>query len=315
MQRRSSQSPVASQILPLESILFEGILMMPLSCLTPTTIPSLRSLLVTLTTRHSFAEQVFPIQKNFGLQSIRGYGLLDLREIRSFIGARRSQNSFEEPQQKPNNAVQITPVPAGLLAYLLLIPLRGQEIRQKQAGASDRGRWAMKYLSLLIAAAFVDAAFADTPGPDADVFANRDWEISYAIDLPTTEQPKYLPPPWKIQELAANSSRVWLNLWQDGMMYFMEPGLDDGDNPLKLPPAETKKILAAVCRLLQSSPESEQVLKEKDVFTITVELRSGDEHFQYSNRSFHTGAQLPRPVFNMIRTMQPYSPAWTRKLK
>jgi len=32
------------------------------------------------------------------------------------------------------------PVPAGLLAYLLLIPLRGQETRQKQAGIPHRGR-------------------------------------------------------------------------------------------------------------------------------------------------------------------------------
>lgn len=38
-------------------------------------------------------------------------------------------------------AVQITPVPAGPLACLLRIPLRGQETCQKQAGASDRRRW------------------------------------------------------------------------------------------------------------------------------------------------------------------------------
>ncbi len=32
------------------------------------------------------------------------------------------------------------PVPGGLLACLLLIPLRGQEPRQKQAGIPHRGR-------------------------------------------------------------------------------------------------------------------------------------------------------------------------------
>jgi len=48
--------------------------------------------------------------------------------------------SLEQSPAMPNEAVQITPVPAGLLACLLLIPLRGQEPGQKQAGASDRGR-------------------------------------------------------------------------------------------------------------------------------------------------------------------------------
>ena len=44
----------------------------------------------------------------------------------------------------PNEPVDLIPVPSGLSAYLLLIPLRGQEPGQKQAGASDRGRSRIK---------------------------------------------------------------------------------------------------------------------------------------------------------------------------
>jgi len=39
-----------------------------------------------------------------------------------------------------NEPVQQIPVPSGLLARLLLIPLRGQEPRQKQAVIPDWGR-------------------------------------------------------------------------------------------------------------------------------------------------------------------------------
>ena len=35
---------------------------------------------------------------------------------------------------QPDRPMDQIPVPSGLLAYLLLIPLRGQEICQKQAG-------------------------------------------------------------------------------------------------------------------------------------------------------------------------------------
>ena len=38
----------------------------------------------------------------------------------------------------PNESVDLIPVPSGLSAYLLLIPLRGQEEFQKQAGI---GHW------------------------------------------------------------------------------------------------------------------------------------------------------------------------------
>ena len=39
-----------------------------------------------------------------------------------------------------NRPMEQIPVPSGLLACLLLIPLRGQETRQKQAGIPHRGR-------------------------------------------------------------------------------------------------------------------------------------------------------------------------------
>gem|GEM_PF-1590322 len=64
--------------------------------------------------------------------------------------------------------MQQTPVPAGLLACLLLIPLRGQETRQKQAVAADRGRSTknpMKHLCLTTIAIFgliIGSAEADT---------------------------------------------------------------------------------------------------------------------------------------------------------
>jgi len=41
---------------------------------------------------------------------------------------------------KPNEPVQQITVPSGPLAWLLLIPLRGQEPCQKQAVIPDRGR-------------------------------------------------------------------------------------------------------------------------------------------------------------------------------
>jgi len=42
---------------------------------------------------------------------------------------------------KPNKPVDRIPVPSGLSAYLLLIPLRGQEECRKQAGIGHWGRW------------------------------------------------------------------------------------------------------------------------------------------------------------------------------
>ena len=56
----------------------------------------------------------------------------------SFTGD--SHPIYNAPMLGAHNAIQIAPAPAGLLACLLLIPLRGQEPGQKQAGASDRGR-------------------------------------------------------------------------------------------------------------------------------------------------------------------------------
>jgi len=38
--------------------------------------------------------------------------------------------------------VQQIAIPSGLLACLLLVPLRGQETRQKQVAIPDWGRWA-----------------------------------------------------------------------------------------------------------------------------------------------------------------------------
>jgi len=43
-----------------------------------------------------------------------------------------------------NGRIHLIPVPSGLSAYLLLIPLRGQEECRKQAGIGDAGRWATK---------------------------------------------------------------------------------------------------------------------------------------------------------------------------
>jgi len=42
--------------------------------------------------------------------------------------------------KKPIEPVQQITVPSGLLAWLLLIPLRGQKPCQKQAVAAHRGR-------------------------------------------------------------------------------------------------------------------------------------------------------------------------------
>jgi len=42
----------------------------------------------------------------------------------------------------PNERMHLIPVPSGLSACLLLIPLRGQEECRKQAGIGDAGRWA-----------------------------------------------------------------------------------------------------------------------------------------------------------------------------
>jgi hypothetical protein len=41
---------------------------------------------------------------------------------------------------KPNKPMQQIAIPAGLLSCLLLIPLRGQEPRQKRVAIPDRGR-------------------------------------------------------------------------------------------------------------------------------------------------------------------------------
>jgi len=41
---------------------------------------------------------------------------------------------------KANEPVDLIPVPSGLSAYLLLIPLRGQEVCRKQAGIGHWGR-------------------------------------------------------------------------------------------------------------------------------------------------------------------------------
>ena len=43
-------------------------------------------------------------------------------------------------KQKANGPVDLIPVPSGLSAYLLLIPLRGQEECRKQAGIGHWGR-------------------------------------------------------------------------------------------------------------------------------------------------------------------------------
>jgi hypothetical protein len=43
--------------------------------------------------------------------------------------------------KKANRLVQKITVPSGLLPCLLMIPLRGQEPCQKQAGIPHRGRW------------------------------------------------------------------------------------------------------------------------------------------------------------------------------
>jgi len=42
--------------------------------------------------------------------------------------------------KKANEPVDLIPVPSGLSAYLLLIPLRGQEECRKQAGIGHWGR-------------------------------------------------------------------------------------------------------------------------------------------------------------------------------
>jgi hypothetical protein len=44
----------------------------------------------------------------------------------------------------PNKPVQQIAIPSGLLTYFLLIPLRGQEARQKQVAIPDWGRSEMK---------------------------------------------------------------------------------------------------------------------------------------------------------------------------
>ncbi len=45
----------------------------------------------------------------------------------------------------PNRPMEQIPVPSELLSCFLLIPLRGQEARQKQAGIPHRGRSVTKY--------------------------------------------------------------------------------------------------------------------------------------------------------------------------
>jgi len=173
----------------------------------------------------------------------------------------------------------------------------------------------MKYLYLLLTSLFLGVASADIGMPDESVLASRDWNITYIIDGPENEHRKALSPLRGIQRLAANSSRVWLMLSQDGSMYFLEPGMDDGDNPLKLSSSETKGILTAACRLLRASPRSVRETGEKDVFTISVELRVGDSFFEYSDRVFQIKSKLPSEVFHLIQTMRPYSPEWTKALK
>lgn len=56
---------------------------------------------------------------------------------------------------KPNEAIHQTAVPPGLLAWLLLIPLRGQKPCQKQAAVGDRGRSTKNMRSFSIFAAFL----------------------------------------------------------------------------------------------------------------------------------------------------------------
>jgi len=47
-----------------------------------------------------------------------------------------------------NEPVDLIPVPSGLSAQLLLIPLRGQEQCRKQTGIGHWGRSAQEYISL-----------------------------------------------------------------------------------------------------------------------------------------------------------------------
>jgi len=59
-------------------------------------------------------------------------------------GSSRLQATFHAPldheTKYANEPVDLIPVPSGLSAYLLLIPLRGQEVCRKQAGIGHWGR-------------------------------------------------------------------------------------------------------------------------------------------------------------------------------
>ncbi len=73
-------------------------------------------------------------------------------------------------------------------------------------------------------------------------------------------------------------------------MYFLIPGMDDGDNPHSFAPAETELlpppascsrpplILHANCRRQALCTLS----RVADGFSLKVELKSGDRHFEYS---------------------------------
>ena len=48
---------------------------------------------------------------------------------------------------RPNGPMHLTPMPAALLSQIL----RRQDLRQKQVGAGDRGRWATEEYRLVVA--------------------------------------------------------------------------------------------------------------------------------------------------------------------
>ena len=150
---------------------------------------------------------------------------------------------------------------------------------------------------------------------DAAALAKSKWSLHYSIDRPGFKMPDLPPKPWRIQELASRSPEVMLDLWNDGTMYFYIPGMDDGDNPLKLSAAEIRKILQSACQLLQAQPAATPEPVEGKSFILTVALTVGDKSFRYERKPFPIDSALPPAVYNFIRTMQPYSPAWTKELK
>jgi len=69
------------------------------------------------------------------------YFSLTRRMTGSFRSAlARNSNIIGKKLKKPNEPVDLIPVPSGLSAHLLLIPLRGQEECRKQAGIGHWGR-------------------------------------------------------------------------------------------------------------------------------------------------------------------------------